>query len=347
MKLSLTLLLAVAHLVLYAQVKKFQTTQLKRFYSEQHQLTDSIHSNYYAIGRKWIFYERDFRYAGFIDSVNTYYTATGKLRSKEFYTKKGIREGGYTEYHGNGGTKETGIYRRDRKHGRVVQYFEDGVKHFELEYFSDSTMQKNSSVPYRIISYWTKAGDQLVKEGNGYCECLFTEAVIESGKVLDGLKDSVWSGYEGQTLIYSEKYDQGKFLEGQRFEDGISIPYRIIFQAPEFAGGYKALERFIEATIRYPKIIPWASQVGTVDVSFLITDTGLLENITIIHSATAELDAEAIRVLQLTNGKWKPGKTRGAPVFVQLNLPMRFVDEKASKRVSGVARVFLFFSILN
>ena len=97
-------------------------------------------------------------------------------------------------------------------------------------------------------------------------------------------------------------------------------------QMPEFEGGEIGLRSFIAKNIRYPETAAEANIEGTVYVQCLVLKDGTINNIKLLRGVIGapELDKEAMRVVKLTSGKWKPGRQNGQPVHVRMNLPVKF-----------------------
>jgi len=97
-------------------------------------------------------------------------------------------------------------------------------------------------------------------------------------------------------------------------------------QMPEFEGGEVGLRSFIAKNIRYPETAAEANIEGTVYVQYLVLKDGTINNIKLLRGVIGapDLDKEALRVVKLTNGKWKPGMQNGKPVNVRMNIPIRF-----------------------
>ena len=97
-------------------------------------------------------------------------------------------------------------------------------------------------------------------------------------------------------------------------------------QMPEFEGGEVGLRSFIAKNIRYPETAAEANIEGTVYVQYLVLKDGTINNIKLLRGVIGapELDKEAMRVVKLTSGKWKPGRQNGQPVNVRMNLPVKF-----------------------
>ena len=92
---------------------------------------------------------------------------------------------------------------------------------------------------------------------------------------------------------------------------------------PEFPGGENALLSFLGSNVRYPVIAQENGIQGRVYVSFVIDETGNINDVCIIRGVDVSLDNEAIRVVRLMP-KWKPGKQGGKAVKVRYNVPIFF-----------------------
>ena len=113
--------------------------------------------------------------------------------------------------------------------------------------------------------------------------------------------------------------------EEQVVEDPEKV-FTIVEQMPEFEGGNEALMNFISKNIVYPRNAVENEIQGTIYLNYVVRYDGSLSNIKMLKSVSGgtELNSEAIRILKLTEGKWKPGKQNGKPVNVQMNLPFKF-----------------------
>lgn len=114
-----------------------------------------------------------------------------------------------------------------------------------------------------------------------------------------------------------------KFTEPKKTQVSVTTqeekPYIYVEQMPEFEGGGAAFKKFMTANLKYP-----ASGAGGITfASFIVEKDGSLSDIEINKSADEAMDAEVIRIIKLTNGKWKPGKQNRKTVRVKLTLPIR------------------------
>jgi TonB family protein len=108
-----------------------------------------------------------------------------------------------------------------------------------------------------------------------------------------------------------------------------STPYFlgvIAEQTAEFIGGQKALFDFLKENIRYPKVENRDSitTTTTVYVGFTVDMDGSLTNIAVKRGKYPAFNAEAIRVVQLMNGKWKARKLNGKFVKTDFTMPIQF-----------------------
>lgn len=101
-------------------------------------------------------------------------------------------------------------------------------------------------------------------------------------------------------------------------------PYTYVEQMPQFKGGDVEMMKFLGMNIRYPKQAQEAGTEGLVVLTFVVEDDGSLKDITVLKSLGQGTDEEALRVVQLMNGKWSPGRQNGKAVPVRYTLPIRF-----------------------
>lgn len=91
---------------------------------------------------------------------------------------------------------------------------------------------------------------------------------------------------------------------------------------PEFIGGTKAMYQFLGENIKYPQTC--RNIDGTVYVGFVVNTDGSITDVKVKRGVHADIDSEAVRVVQLMSGKWKPGMQNGKPARVSFILPMKF-----------------------
>ena len=92
---------------------------------------------------------------------------------------------------------------------------------------------------------------------------------------------------------------------------------------PQFPGGEAALMQFVADNIRYPEAAMKANKQGRVVVQFVVTGTGKVTDAKVIRSQGAELDAEAVRVVN-SMPAFSPGTIDGKAVDCNYVIPISF-----------------------
>lgn len=92
---------------------------------------------------------------------------------------------------------------------------------------------------------------------------------------------------------------------------------------PEFPGGESSLLKFLGNNVKYPVIAQENGIQGKVYVSFVINETGNINDVCIVRGVDISLNNEALRVVR-SMPRWKPGKQAGKTVKVRYNVPIFF-----------------------
>lgn len=108
--------------------------------------------------------------------------------------------------------------------------------------------------------------------------------------------------------------------EAEQEEDKI---FTVVENSPTFPGGEGKMMRYISNNIQYPQMEKENGIEGQVVVNFVVNEDGSITDIKILKGETKGLNEEAKRVVR-SMPKWEPGKQRGKPVRVRVNLPIRF-----------------------
>lgn len=105
-----------------------------------------------------------------------------------------------------------------------------------------------------------------------------------------------------------------------------SVPSHSLEKIAEYDGGMQKLYQFVGDEVNYPRRCIDAGIEGQVIVEFVVEKDGTLSNVSTraTHKSCPEMDAEAIRVIKKTSGKWKPGYRDSEPVRSKYRLPVRF-----------------------
>lgn len=132
----------------------------------------------------------------------------------------------------------------------------------------------------------------------------------------------------------------------------------------EFQGGFEAMYQFLAQNLKYPKIAMECEVTGRITVSFTVEKDGTLSEVNIVsnkaglgmdvrdvegedantivtsykmkegdtqylshaefNSSRKALEEEAIRVINLTSGKWSPAEDKGEKVCSNMRIPLSF-----------------------
>jgi protein TonB len=92
---------------------------------------------------------------------------------------------------------------------------------------------------------------------------------------------------------------------------------------PQFPGGDVALMKYIGENTRYPDFSRVNHIQGKVIVRFCISEKGEVNRVGVLQGVSADLDAEAIRVVKALPA-FKPGRQGGKEVPVWFMVPISF-----------------------
>jgi periplasmic protein TonB len=98
-------------------------------------------------------------------------------------------------------------------------------------------------------------------------------------------------------------------------QDAEAEPFFTVEEMPVPEGGESGLYAFIARHTKYPKIALENNVQGKVYVKFCVTSKGTIDQVSIFKGVDPELNAEAIRVVNLLP-PFKPGKMNAKPVPV-------------------------------
>jgi TonB family protein len=101
-------------------------------------------------------------------------------------------------------------------------------------------------------------------------------------------------------------------------------------QMPVFKGGADALMKFIAVNFHRPTEAPEMLE-GRVFIRFMITETGAVRDVQIAKGLHPALDAEAVRVVKLLDGKFTPGQQNSRPIAIGYTLPFTFESAAATQ----------------
>ncbi|HEY4651895.1 MAG TPA: TonB family protein [Pontibacter sp.] len=123
------------------------------------------------------------------------------------------------------------------------------------------------------------------------------------------------------TIAQSKKQDNGPLMYAE--------------QMPMYEGGEIELMKFIGNSIHYPADAKANGLQGLVVLSFVVDESGKVKDAKVLKKLGHGTDEEALRVINLTSGKWTPGRQGGKIVPVQYTLPVRFTLSEAERTATA------------
>lgn len=100
--------------------------------------------------------------------------------------------------------------------------------------------------------------------------------------------------------------------------------FQVVEVMPRFPGGSKAMNKYLQQNIIYPKECIEEGIEGRVTVQFIVDVDGSVIKPKVVKPINPYLDKEAVRVVS-TMPKWIPGNQRGKTLRVQLNVIVTFI----------------------
>jgi len=229
------------------------------------------------------------------------------------------KHGTFMEYYHNGHKKSIKTYDEGTATGDEFYYYPNGklyyISRYIKELFKDSIGEMRDST-----------GKLLTQQGNG----IFIQydddfkQILAEGPITNGLKNGEWKGTINDTVSYTCGYEKGTSLSGTRYtKSGKEFHFDKGEIEPHYTGGIEGFYRFLQKTIRYPKLAKDHDIQGKVIISFTVEPDGRLANFKVVKSLGGGCDEETVRVVQASS-PWVPGYQYGLPIRVKYTMPMSF-----------------------
>lgn len=239
----------------------------------------------------------------------------------------------------NNASRKTTIHWTSKGHYQQCSYtknndgWEKNPNYYKYEVLEDSTIKIDSytntlltSTKYRHIykendslyKYFDFTEDTLISE-HGTASCIFP--MIYEGTV---------TRISSQRYVSEiAEYRNNKLISNKRWtemgEKAINNVFAVVDLPPSFADGEEALFEFLQKNIFYPQEAKEKNIQGTIFIRFIVMENGEIEEVEVLRGVHPSLDNEALRVVNLTSGKWSPGKINGEPIRTWFVFPIKFV----------------------
>lgn len=230
--------------------------------------------------------------------------------------------GDFISYHKNGNKASEGTTVNGKKGSGIwTYYYENGKKKSEEKlskgnYFSDDTQNL-------IMNFWDEKGEQTVTDGSGFAQFVNEEGLLVKGSYKGGLKNGLWTAFDGNVKKYEETYKKGKLSNGTSWDaSGESYSYKEV-NTPTY---YKKrdngpVRKYVDKNFKSNT----AGVAGDMLVTFLVTKEGFVGEINVIRGLTVDYNTEVERVLLGMSG-WTPAKIRGQAYNSTYSLNLRFTE---------------------
>lgn len=252
-----------------------------------------------------------------------YYNCLGQLIKSE--TRKSTRDFSYKNldglsiiYNYDGSVYSQGNYASGLKRGIWIENERD--KSLKIHSYSANiktiTVELSSSRDTLGIIYYDTIG-----KNNGYKHLKkFNNRSVEYDRWFDTKgQDSITYYYSNNITKIVNTFDSLRIkLKDSMMEENSN-------HMPRFDGDQIGLDNLLADNLIYPPSLFDNEICGTVYLSFTITDLGEIIDIKAINAQQHPLfEKEAIRVIELTKGKWIAGKKSGQPVSTKCQIPIEF-----------------------
>jgi TonB family protein len=265
----------------------------------------------------------------------SYFYPNGKIKYKKNY-KHGRLNGNLVGYYSNGKLRRSEIYgEKGRIAGKL--YNQKGE---EIEYVPIFQNPKYKGGKHALKKYLNEKVEKYKATKGERGEILFVEFTVDTNAhIKNVMARNNYSEVHTKIAKHFIKKTEGKWTPGIR--EGKLVPYRMKisvdfsrraysginssdFIMPEFEGGMNELRRFISDNVEYPQEAIQNNKKGRVIVGFIIEEDGSLTNFKIVRGVSPLLNKSSIKVIQKTQGMWKPAKLDGKPIFFLATVPVTF-----------------------
>ena len=109
-------------------------------------------------------------------------------------------------------------------------------------------------------------------------------------------------------------------------QEASKLPVRVftkVEQPAQFPGGEQALQKYFSENLKQPEI----RKEQTVMTTFIVNETGVIQDVQVLKARKKELNEEAVRVIQ-NMPAWTPAMQNGRAVAYKVELPVVFNAQK-------------------
>jgi antitoxin component YwqK of YwqJK toxin-antitoxin module len=295
---------------------------------------DSLYNIATAENYKYIRIIKDYKIPNKEEYLMGVYYKSGKVQMKGTTSNRIdiTKTGAFLYFYEDGKRRSILNYEKNKPIGPYFEFYENGEKKLDGEWIDS----KNNVIPnVKIKKCWNEKGIQTINEGTGFFEEIYFKGSLPhrnyvdgfgSGKIVNSLKDSIWTGYNKKTKIsYSENYDKGKLIAGVSIDSNkVEFKYTISEIRPVPKKGMQDFYEHIARNFNTPKV---EGLEGKVYVTFVVDIDGTLTDFKILRDIGFGTGEEAIRAVKNYKG-WIPGEQRGRKVRCHFSLPINVKSKR-------------------
>jgi len=143
------------------------------------------------------------------------------------------------------------------------------------------------------------------------------------------IRIGLWKNYNplSGSLVSENIYRDNQVISNKYWiNDSIFIKdtFREVEKIPTYKGGSRAMIAFIKNNLKYPQEAKQKGIEGRVIVRFIVSTEGNVIGTEVINEADSSLAKEAIRIVNLMQKKWTPGKNGNENVSTFMSIPITF-----------------------
>lgn len=211
--------------------------------------------------------------------------------------------------------------------------------------------------PRIVERYQVITKEPELRQGT-YVRTIKGETVVE-GFYKDNLRDSTWNGYAAGKHVFEGYYknderagiwsfynQSGHLLHRYDFDQDSLLFYDNTVATPDrmevvkkcppldtsrcevlpvFLGGVTYMSWLIDTWLVYPPIAKENGMQGIVVISCWVDKTGNTTELVLEKGVSKEINAEALRLINMFGKIWIPGQLNGNPVKVKFSIPVKFM----------------------
>ena len=198
------------------------------------------------------------------------------------------------------------------------------------KYKKDMVFSSHDASKYYDVCYKKDSISYVDSSHNGYIYyCLVYTKIIEGKENMDYIFYRTNTA-NGKTISFSIENDVKDTTVNPIavFPDMEKLPtnkteFTLVDEMARYIGGDEARINFLIQYMRFPSEAKEKGISGTVYVTFIIDEIGMIKEVKLLRGFYESCDNEALRVVKLMP-KWIPAKVDGKAVRMRFNMPIKF-----------------------